>query len=153
MPDRSRLRRPTLVAAPLLLVGIMAMTAAVAGALWGTWYSEQIGTGFVAGEVALVVAGTAAFAAARGCFVEIDPDRGELRDVVAWITRFRIPQAEITEARVRAGPWRWFELDLANGDTVVVAGMSPTQFPARLLPGAAERDLADLDALMGWDSA
>ncbi|MEI2699704.1 MAG: hypothetical protein V9E94_15705 [Microthrixaceae bacterium] len=153
MPDRSRLRRPTLVAAPLLLVGIMAMTAAVAGALWGTWYSEQIGTGFVAGEVALVVAGTAAFVAARGCFVEIDPDRGELRDVVAWITRFRIPQAEITEARVRAGPWRWFELDLANGDTVVVAGMSPTQFPARLLPGAAERDLADLDALMGWDSA
>ena len=136
-----------------MLVGVMAMTAGVAGALWGTWYSSEISPALVAGEAALVLAGTVAFVAARGCFVEIDHDRGELRDVVAWVTRLRISQAEITEARVRSGPWRWFELDLDGGDSVVIAGMSPTQFPARLLPGAAERDLADLDTLMGADEA
>ena len=127
----------------------MTMTAAVAGALWGTWYSSEVGAGFVTGEIVLVLAGAAAFVGARGCFVEIDPDLDELRDVVAWFTRLRIPQADIAEARVRPGPWRWFELDLADGTSVVIAGVSPTQFPARLLPGAADRDLADLDALMG----
>ncbi len=151
MAPRIRLRRPTLVAAPLQLVGVMAMTAVVAGALWGAWYSDEVGAAFLIGEAGLALAGIAAFAAARGCFVEIDPDRGELRDVVAWRTRTRITQARIAEARVRPGAWRWFELALTDGTTVVVAGVSPSQFPTRLLPGAAERDLADLDLLMGPD--
>lgn len=129
----------------------MALTAAVAGALWWTWYRDSAGTGLAIAETGFLIIGIAAFVAARGCYVEIDQEKRELRDVVAWITRMRLAQTDITEARVRPGPWRWFELSLADGRTIVVAGASPVQFPARLLPGAAESDAADLEVIMGPD--
>lgn len=149
MSKPTRLRRTTLVAAPLFLAGVMALTPALAGFLWGVWNKDRLDPVFAVAEVALGLVGLGAFAAARGCFVEIDGDQGELRDVVGWVTRARIHQASIQTARVRAGAWRWFELDMDDGTTIVVAGASPAQFPARLLPGSTERDLADLDLILG----
>ena len=149
MSRRSRLRRPTLVAAPLVIVGVMACTAAVATALWGAWNPDALDTTFVVVLTVSAVVGLGAFAAARGCFVDLDPQRGTLRDVVAWITVRRIDQDRIVSARVRAGLWRWFELELDDGTRLTVAGAAPAQFPSRLLPGSREQDLADLDLLMG----
>lgn len=149
MSRRSRLRRPTLVAAPLVVVGVMACTAAVATALWGAWNPDALDTTFVVVLTVSLVVGLGAFVAARGCFVDLDPQRRTLRDVVAWVTVRRIDQDRIVSARVRAGPWRWFELELDDGTRLVVAGAAPAQFPSRLMPGSREQDLADLDLLMG----
>lgn len=149
MARATRLRRPTLVAAPLFVVGLMGCTAALATALWGAWHPDDLDATFVGVEVAAIVVGLGAFVAARGCFVDLDPTRRELRDVIAWRTVRRVDQDRILTARVRAGAWRWFELELDDGTLLVVAGAAPAQFPARLMPGARERDLADLDLLMG----
>ncbi len=51
--------------------------------------------------------------------------------------------------RVRAGAWRWFELELDDGSLVTLVGACPVQFPARLAPDARLRDMADLDLLLG----
>ena len=40
-------------------------------------------------------------------------------------------------------------VELDDGTLHLLVGASPAQFPARLLSGSAERDLADLDQLMG----
>jgi|JI9StandDraft_1071089.scaffolds.fasta_scaffold92772_2 hypothetical protein len=152
MARAARLRRPTLVAAPLFVIGVMGCTAALAALLWGAWHPDDLDTTFTVVEVVSLVVGLGAFVAARGCFVEVDPERRVLRDVVAWITVRRVEQDRIVTARVRAGAWRWFELELADGTALVVAGASPAQFPSRLLPGSDERDLADLDLLMGEDT-
>lgn len=149
MARATRLRRPTLVAAPLFVLGVMGCTAALATLLWAAWHPDDLGGAFAAVEAVSLVIGLGAFVAARGCFVELDRHPGELRDVVAWVTVRRLHQDRITAARVRAGAWRWFELELDDGSAVVLAGISPVQFPARLLPGARDRDLADLDLLMG----
>lgn len=153
MSPRSRLRRPTLVAAPLVVVGVMACTAAVATALWGAWNPDALDTTFVVVLTVSLVVGLGAFVAARGCFVDLDPQRRMLRDVVAWVTVRRIDQDRIVNARVRAGLWRWFELELDDGTRLVVAGAAPAQFPSRLLAGSREQDLADLDLLMGEEPA
>ena len=149
MARATRLRRPTLVAAPLFVLGVMGCTAALATLLWGAWHPDDLDTTFVVVEVVSLAVGLGAFVAARGCFVDIDHDTRSMRDVVAWITVRRIPQDRIVTARVRAGAWRWFELELDDDTALVVAGASPAQFPSRLMPGYRERDLADLDLLMG----
>ena len=127
----------------------MGCTAALAAALWGAWNPDALDGTFFAVEIVSLALGLGAFVAAGGCFVDIDPERRTFRDVIAWITVRRIDQDRIVAARVRAGAWRWFELELDDGTLLVVAGSSPAQFPSRLLPGAAERDLADLDLLTG----
>ena len=38
-----------------------------------------------------------------------------LRDVVAWRTVHRVPRQQVVTVRVRAGAWRWFELELDDG--------------------------------------
>ncbi len=152
MARATRLRRPTLVAAPLFVIGVMGCTAALATLLWGAWHPDDLDATFVSVEVVSLIVGLGAFVAARGCFVDVDPQRHVVRDVVAWKTVRRIDQRRIATARVRAGAWRWFELELDDGARMVVAGAAPAQFPSRLMPGARERDLADLDMLMGDDT-
>jgi len=152
-PRRKRLRRPTLVAAPLFIIGVMGCTAALAAALWGAWNPDDLDGTFFAVEIVSLALGLGAFIAASGCFVDVDTEQRTVRDVVAWITVRRIDQDRIVTARVRAGAWRWFELELDDGTRQVVAGSSPAQFPSRLLPGARERDLGDLDLLMGVTAA
>lgn len=144
-----RLRRPTLVAAPIFVLAVMGATAALATALWGAWNpGGRDATFVVVLAVSSLVAG-AAIVAGRGCFVEVDPVARTLRDVVGWVTVRRIEQDRIAAVRVRAGLWRWFVLEMDDELAVVLAGISPVQFPARLLPGAFERDLADLAVLRG----
>jgi hypothetical protein len=152
MARATRLRRTTLVAAPCFVLGVMGCTAALASVLWAVWHPDELGAGYTAVQVVSLLVGLGAFLAARGCFVDLDPEADSLRDVVVWVTVRRIARPRIVSARVRAGAWRWFELELDDGTAVVLAGISPVQFPARLLPDARERDLADLDLLMGHDA-
>lgn len=147
------MRRPTLVTAPMFVVAVMGFTVALSTALWGAWNPDDLGATFLTVEAIGLLVGLAAVVAARGCFVEVRPTTGELRDVVAWRTVRRVDQRTIEHARVRRGAWRWFELELDDGTLHLLVGASPAQFPARLLPGSAERDLADLDQLMGPDTA
>lgn len=146
-----RLRRPTLATAPFLILGVMAATVLVSVGLWGVWHPEHLGTGFwVAVSASAVIAGLAA-AGSAGCFIEVSDER--VRDVVGWFTVSRVHRPSIRTVRVRAGVWRWFELELDDGSLRTLVGASPMQFPARLLPGSVERDLGDLDLLLGEDTA
>ncbi len=144
-----RLRGATLVAAPLFIVGVIASTLLLATVLWGAWNDQHLGVAFwsviaVSGVVALV-----SFVAGRGCFIEVDDEW--VRDVVGRITVRRLPRRDIVTVRVRAGAWRWFEAELVDGSHHVLLGAGPAQFPARLLPGSREEDLAALDLIMGED--
>lgn len=146
---RRRLRSATLVAAPIFVVGLIAGTLLLASVLWGAWNDEHLGVAFwsvvvVSGAVAVV-----AFVAGRGCFIEVDDTT--VRDVVGWVTVRRLAQPDIVTVRVRAGAWRWFEAELSDSSRHVLLGSGPAQFPARLLPGAREDDLAALDLIMGDD--
>lgn len=149
MRRATRLRRPTLAAAPFFVLGVMGCTAALAALLWAAWHPDDLDATFAVVETLSLVVGLGSFAAGRGCFVEVDPSGGVLRDVVGWVTVRRIDQDRIVTARVRAGIWRWFELELDDGTVLLLAGIGPAQFPTRLLPGSTERDLADLDLLLG----
>lgn len=144
-PPPTRLRGPTLVAAPLMLIGLAGAALAIATALWGVWSAESLGVAFVATLAGALTVAVAAAVAARGCFVEVADD--EVRDVVGWRARRRVPLRSVVEARVLAGPWRRFELECDDGVFVVLIGASPVQFPSTLLPGAREKDLADLELL------
>jgi hypothetical protein len=42
-------------------------------------------------------------------------------------------------------------LELDDGTAIKLAGASPQQFPARLLPDATRLDVEDLDELLGPD--
>jgi hypothetical protein len=145
-PPTTTLRGATLVSAPFTLVGIAAAALAVATVAWvfgsgnGATPSATV-TAALAGAVA-----AAGFLGARGCRVRVVD--GELRDQVAWRTAFRIRASEIRAIRVRAGAWRTFEMELPDGTRRVVLGAGPVQFPATLLPGAADRDLAAIDAML-----
>ncbi len=146
---RTRLRRPTLATAPMFIVAVMGFTVALATGLWGACNPDDLDATFVAVEVIGLAVGILALVASFGCFLEADLERAQLRDVVGWVTVRRIAQPEIVTARVRAGIWRWFEVELEDGTRLLLVGSSPAQFPARLLPGSSERDLADLDLIMG----
>ena len=147
---RNRLRGPRLVAAPLVLVGVVGTAIAVATVLWSVWHADRLGGAFAAVLAGSLLAGFAGFVGARGCFVEPGPE--EIRDVVGWVTLQRIPRARVVQARVRAGAWRWFELELDDGRLLTLLGASPAQLPTRLLPSSVEQDLADLAALGSPDA-
>ena len=147
MTTGRRLRGPRLVAAPLVVTGLIGTSFALALSLWGVWNPTSLGTAFWVPCVVSAAIGVLGFVAARGCFVEIRDD--EVRDVVGWIRLQRIQRAHIDSARVRLGAWRWFVLVMEDGSTRTLLGASPAQFPARLFPGADDRDLADLDLLLG----
>jgi hypothetical protein len=147
--DAIRLRRPTLATAPFLLLGIIGATALVAVGLWGVWHPEELDVAFwsVVGAAGAVV--VLAVVGSAGCFIEVRPDR--VRDVVGWVTITRVDRRAIRTVRVLAGAWRRFELELDDGTLRALVGASPMQFPARLFPGSQERDLTDLDLLLGED--
>ena len=152
VPDpatRLTLRRPTIVRAPFVLIGIAALATAVALVLAGLWDAASRTPSWWSAVVVAVIAGVGGFALAHGCRIEVRGDT--LRDVVAWVTVRRVDRPSITTARVLRGPWRLFVLELADGSAVTLLGSSPTQWPARLLPGSTERDEADLRLLLGDD--
>jgi hypothetical protein len=146
-----RLRGTTLLAAPLFLIGLIGASVALATALWGLSNPGGHGAVFAVTLVGGTVLGAAGLGAARGCFVETGA--GSVRDVVGWVTVRRLAEDRVVEARVRSGPWRWFELELDDGTLVTLVGAGPVQFPSHLLPGARERDLSDLAALRGEPAA
>jgi hypothetical protein len=144
---RVRLRGTSVVALPLAVVGTIGLSLAVATALWGAWGGRDLGVAFWATLAVSATIGVAALVAIRGCFVEVAGDT--VRDVVGWVGVHRVDRTRIDTARVRAGVWRVYELDLDDGERVTLLGSSPQQFPARLLPDAKDLDLADLDTILG----
>jgi len=150
-PGRTRLRRPSIVAAPLLIVAVAALGVAVATASWAAW-TEANRTGPWWLWVALPGAvGAGALLLARGCFVEVRtaPGTGRVRDVVAWRCRVEVPLDEVDQARVQRGAWRLFVLIRHDGSTVALLGSSPAQWPARLLESSRAQDVEDLEVLLG----
>lgn len=143
----TKLRRPTLVAAPLFVVGLIGAALAIALGIWATWHLDELGSPFWIPFGIAVAIGVGAFAAVQGCFVQIRSD--EVVDVVAWFRLQRIPRTRIESIRVRAGIWRFYELTMDDGSMRVLLGATPAQFPARLLPDARERDMADIELLLG----
>lgn len=135
----------------MLVIGVMAATVVLWMGIYAAWGGGQYGAAFWAPIVVSTVIATTAAIASAGCFVSVDKSTGEVRDVIAWRTVRRIDQRSIVAARVRAGAWRWFDIEFGDGSHVALLGASPTQFPARLLPDGRVRDLADLDLLMGPD--
>ena len=146
---RLTLRRPTIVRAPFVLIGLGALAAAVALVLAGLWDPANRTTSWWGTVAIAVTVGLGGFALAGGCRIEVRGDT--LRDVVGWVTVRRVDRPSIVTARVLRGPWRLFVLELADGSAVTLLGSSPTQWPARLLPGSTERDEADLRLLLGDD--
>ncbi len=142
-----RLRRPTLVSAPLFVVGLTGSSFAIALGLWAAWHPESLGSPFWIPLVVSLFLGVGAFAGMKGCFVEV---RGDfIVDVVAWLRIQRIPRSEIASIRVRSGFWRFYELTMDGGAVKVLLGATPAQFPARLLADAAGQDLADIELMLG----
>lgn len=131
----------------MLLVTVVAAAVTVASVLWSFHDDHERTTGWWTVVVAGTALAAAGFAAIRGCFVEVSGE--EVRDVVAWVTVRRVLRSAVGSARVARGVWRLFVLELDDGRRVPLLGASPQQWPARLLPGARERDLADLDTLLG----
>jgi hypothetical protein len=144
---RGRLRRPTIVQAPILLVTLVAACVTAASVLWSFYDGNERTPSWWA---VVTVGGTAVMAGlagVRGCFVEVRD--GRVRDVVGWITVHRFRRDEVVTARVARGVWRLYVVELEDGSRVSLLGVSPQQWPARLMPGSKDEDLADLDVLMG----
>lgn len=143
-----------MLAAPLAVVAVMALTVSVAAFVWVAFRDAGASPSEVATIVVPALVGVAAFLAIRGCFVEVSergaaPDGMVVRDVVAWVTVRRVPQDSILTARVRRGPWRLYVLETDRDEVVKLIGASPLQFPSTLLSDARDHDLADLDLLLG----
>lgn len=146
---RQRLRGTTLLAAPMFVLGLIAGTLLVATVLWGAWNEQHLGVSFWVVTTISGVVTVVCFVAARGCFVEVD--ERIVRDVVGWRTVRRLPRGEIETVRVRAGGWRWFEAEMSDGAQHLLLGAGPAQFPANLLAGSRDDDMAALDLIMGDD--
>lgn len=147
-PTASRvvLRGATLLSAPFTLIGIIGASLAIFGLLWTIDREGDAGSGWLFFSVTAGVA-VLGFATARGCKVVIRD--GDVHDVVAWRTVRVTPMASIEAIRVRRGVWRSFEIETHDAKRTVVLGAGPVQFPSNLMPGAAERDLAAIDAMGG----
>jgi hypothetical protein len=144
---RTVLRGSTLVSAPFTLAGLVCVALCALSVTWvfGTDTPTQA-TGWVTGT-AFGLLGAGLLAAARGCRVVLEA--GHIADQVAWYTVWSAETSSIVEVRVRSGPWRTFETEETSGRRRVLLGAGPVQFPANLLPDAAERDLAAIDILGG----
>lgn len=155
VPTTGRVRRPTLVSTPLLLVSLMGAGLTLWLILWGLWYSEpstapgsgDLGASFWVPLFLTSAITLGAFALSRGCYVDVRNDT--VRDVVFWVAIKRIDRQSIATVKVRSGFWRLFEVTLDDGSVRVLLGASPTQFPARLLASAESQDLADIEFILG----
>jgi len=151
-PACVRLRRTSIVAAPLLIVTVAGLGAAVVATSWAVWSPANRNGPWWLWIVVPGLVGVAALVLARGCLVTVDEGpHGEIRDVVCWRTRRRIPAEAVDRALVQRGPWRLFVLRLDSGEHVPLLGASPTQWPTRLLPSARQQDVEDLQLLLGGD--
>jgi len=148
---RVRIRRPSIVAAPLLVAAVALLGAAVAAASWAAWDAGNRTGGWWLWVAVPCALGTGALVLARGCFVDVRDDGPAPRvvDVVAWWRRLEVPLDEIDEARVQRGLWRLFVLIRRDGSTVALLGSSPTQWPARLAASSRLQDVEDLRRLVG----
>lgn len=157
-----RLRRPTLVSGPVLVLALMAAVLTLWLILWGLWYSDgadsgsrattemtesALGGAFWIPLVLSALVTVGGFVMTRGCFIDVTDTT--VRDVIFWVTLRRFTREEIRTVRVRPGFWRFFEVVLDDGTTKVLLGACPSQFPARLLPSAAAQDLADMELILG----
>ncbi|MEI2638943.1 MAG: hypothetical protein V9F03_08125 [Microthrixaceae bacterium] len=145
--ETGRLRRPTLVAVPLLLIALMGTSFTIWLALWAMANPDSMGTSFWVPFGVTAAIGVGGFALAKGCFIDIGED--VVRDVVCWIAIQRLDRASIESIRVRPGFWRLFEVTMNDGVVKVLIGASPSQFPARLFDSALEQDMADIDQILG----
>jgi hypothetical protein len=141
------LRGGSLVPAPFTLLGALALAVAVASALWMAWGDRRVGLAAWAVLLASLAVGCAGLAAARGCRVVIRD--ATVLDQVAWRTVHRVAQQDVVGVRVRRGPWRVFEAELADGTRRVVLGAGPQQFPVTISGQAREHDLATIELIMG----
>ena len=146
---KQRLRGTTLLSAPLFVLGLIGCSFALALGLWAVWNAGHLGGSFWWPFFMSAAIGLGGFVSAAGCFLSLS--NNEIRDVVGWVTVQRIDRSQIQTARVRPGPWRFFELEMQDGSVRTLLGASPTQFPSRLLSGAEEQDLANLDLILGED--
>ncbi len=144
---KQRLRGSTLLSAPLFVLGLIGCSFSLALGLWAVWNAGQLGGSFWLPFLISAAIGLGGFVAAAGCFLSVSTN--EIRDVVGWVTVQRIDRSQIQTARVRPGPWRWFELEMQDGSVRTLLGASPTQFPSRLLSGAEEQDIANLEMILG----
>ena len=135
------------MAAPLMLLGVIGLSIALATLLWIPWADHVVGAQAWFTLVLATAFGATGLVAARGCRVVIRD--GIVCDQVAWRTVHRTPQAELAAVRVRRGIWRVFEMELADGRRRVVLGIGPQQFPSTISEQARERDMAMIEALMG----
>lgn len=149
--SRVRIRRPSIVAAPLLIAAVAAFGAAVALASWAAWDDgNRIGVWWV-WPLAPCIVGIGALVLARGCFVDVRRGGPDARviDVVAWRRRLEVPLDQVAQARVQRGVWRLFVLIRHDGTTVSLLGSSPAQWPARLTASSRAQDVEDLERLLG----
>ena len=72
-----------------------------------------------------------------------------ITDTVLWRRRAAVSVEDVEAARVAAGPWRWFVLELKDGTARTLVGAGPLQFPACRFDRGGATDLAALDVLMG----
>jgi len=140
----------TIVAAPMVVLGLMAATLAVASSIWMASAAEPATPAAWVTVAAATAVAIGSLVAARGCRIRVVD--GEVLDLVAWRTVFRVPCGRIREVRVRSGPWRLFEVELDDGSRRPLLGACPLQFPATMAPGATERDLEALAVLRGPDA-
>lgn len=146
-PRTLRLRRPTLVAAPMLVVALMGASMTVWLALWAADNPDSLGAAFWTPLVISVAVAVGSFVLAKGCYIEIGPE--VVRDVTFWIRVTTIDRGSISTVRVRSGVWRVFEVTTIDGGSRILLGASPHQFPSRLLASSKADDLADMDAILG----
>lgn len=142
-----RLRRPTLISAPMLVIALMGASMSVWLVLWAAENPDSLGAGFWVPLFVSTSVAIGAFALSRGCYVDIGHDT--VRDVAFWITVATLDRNSISTVRVRSGPWRVFEVTMDDGRSRILLGASPHQFPSRLLASSQAQDLADLDSILG----
>jgi hypothetical protein len=149
--DRVRIRRPSIVAAPLFIVAVAAFGAGVASASWVAWDATNRTGAWWVWPLAPCAVGVGALVLARGCFVDVQPGGPDARviDVVAWRRRLEVPLEQVAQARVQRGIWRLFVLIRHDGTTVSLLGSSPAQWPARLTASSRAQDVEDLERLLG----
>ncbi|MBM3662271.1 MAG: hypothetical protein FJW94_05180 [Actinobacteria bacterium] len=143
-----KLRRQSIVAAPLLVAAVAAFATAAVAAAWAAWDPGHRTDGWWLWVATPAAVGVLMLWLARGCLIVIEPHpRSQVRDVTCWRTRRRVPADRVERALVQRGIWRLYVLVLDTGEHVPLLGASPTQWPARLLPSARQQDVDDLELL------
>jgi len=149
--QRQVLRGPTLLTAPMFLVGVIGGAVAIVSALVMASDPARIPTAAILGLVVGLLLALCGFGGAAGCRIVVA--NNQICDQLAWLTRQRVQQDQVAAAHVTAGAWRWFVLELHDGSAITLIGAGPQQFPARLIANGDPADIAAIEVLMGPDPA